>query len=581
MPVVPITQSRARIPEMQQQFRYEDVRQPANRLQGMEVRTNADMFGASAGRDLERAGHMMQRSVDQLSQLYDDYNNTEARDAARKMQEGFLSWQSEQEKKVGKDGMNAAADYDTWAQSQRQELTKGMNEVQRGRFAQMADMQDARYRNWAAGYGQQQFRAHEVGTQEAVLSNNADMLAKNIHDPELAQIAIDQTYAAAVRLAELKGAGEEEKAAMMRKAVSGALIPAIHAKIQAGDTGTADALMKQYSERIDGAGLTQLGAQLKVERENQRLQADAAEAESFRQQQEAAVTKGYHALYELDPEEAQTRALDPEWQQSMGLTAEMARASVGLLHTMRNWQAEAQKQQRQKYEADKYTSVVNMALGVNGVKQDPVAAVLSIQSDDNIDEKTKMELMHAVQNNRIDTADDPSFVGDLRQRILDHGSGIADNEVLFGVATGKMRQSTAQNIVELREMAQGAHGPMLKIAHATLNEMLRNSTMADGTPEQAKAQLAAQMQLQADMAAAVRSGNRRELEQVTSPEHILSVERRFSLSLADQCKAILRKFSPEADGDGDPSSGQPGISTPALRNPGESIGEYRKRIGME
>lgn len=82
--------------------------------------------------------------------------------------------------------------------------------------------------------------------------------------------------------------------------------------------------------------------------------------------------------------------MDPEWQKSMGLTAEMAKDSVGLLHTMRNWQLEAQKQTREKNESNLYSSSVNTALGV-GTQKDPVRAVQMIQNSLDIDGKTKME----------------------------------------------------------------------------------------------------------------------------------------------------------------------------------------------
>lgn len=281
MLTVPITRSNARMPEMQQQHRYEDVRQPANRLQGMQVQTNADMFGAAAGRDLEHAGYMTQRSANQFAHVVDDYNTTKARDAARQMQQGFLEWQSEAQKKQGEAGMNTAADYDAWAQSRRQELTKDMSDVQRGRFEAIAGTHMAAQKHWAVGYGEQQEQTYKKAAWQAEISAGGDMLVANIHNPGLAEQAIEQIKDAAFTMGQNGGIGEKATMELMRKSVAGALIPAIHARIQAGDTGTADALMKRYGGQIGGVGMAQLGAALEQKRKSQAAEAKEAAAESI------------------------------------------------------------------------------------------------------------------------------------------------------------------------------------------------------------------------------------------------------------------------------------------------------------
>lgn len=280
MLTVPITRSNARMPEMQQQHRYEDVRQPANRLQGMQVQTNADMFGAAAGRDLERAGYMTQRGAHQFAHVVDDYNTTKARDAARQMQQGFLEWQSEAQKKQGEAGMNTAADYDAWAQSRRQELTKDMSDVQRGRFEAIAGTHMAAQKHWAVGYGEQQEQTYNKAAWLAEISAGGDMLVANIHNPGLAEQAIEQIKDAAFTMGQNGGIGEKATMELMRKSVAGALIPAIHARIQAGDTGTADALMKRYGGQIGGVGMAQLGAALEQKRKSQAAEAKEAAAEA-------------------------------------------------------------------------------------------------------------------------------------------------------------------------------------------------------------------------------------------------------------------------------------------------------------
>lgn len=280
MLTVPITRSNARMPEMQQQHRYEDVRQPANRLQGMQVRTDADMFGAAAGRDLERAGYMMQRSANQFAHLIDDYNNTEARAAAIKMQEGFLSWQAEQGKKVGKDGMHSAADYDAWAKANRAEIEKGLsNDVQRGRFGHLADMQSARYRNWAVGYGEQQNVVYKTSLYTAAMSNAGNLIAANPNDPEMVAQAINQIDDASFSYAKLKGLDDKAGIAFMRENLDTHLGGAIHNLIQQGQTGTASNLMKQYGDQLGGMALGKLNAAMTRALEHQEAKARANEVE--------------------------------------------------------------------------------------------------------------------------------------------------------------------------------------------------------------------------------------------------------------------------------------------------------------
>lgn len=100
-------------------------------------------------------------------------------------------------------------------------------------------------------------------------------------------------------------------------------------------------------------------------------------------------------------------------------------------------------------------------------------------------------MLHAVQNNLIDTHDEPFFVNDLTARIVQTGGAVSDNEILQGLATGKIKRETVKGLVELRDIVQGGNGSMVKNAYAALNEMFRKSMMADGTPEQAAAHLAA------------------------------------------------------------------------------------------
>lgn len=269
-----------RVPEINEQFRYKSAQVPGARLQGMNVQTSADMFGAQSGRDMEKAGYMVQYGANKLSHLVDDYNTTKARDSARQMQQGFLEWQSEAQKKQGEAGMNTAADYDTWAKTKREELTKDLSDVQRGRFEALAGTQMAAQRHWASGYGTQQEQTYKKATWQAEISTAADTLATNIQNPELAQQAMEQIKDAAFTMGKHMGIGDQATQELMRTSVQKALAPAIHARIQSGELGLASALMKQYEGSLGGAAAAQLGAEWKRERKSQEAEARANAAEA-------------------------------------------------------------------------------------------------------------------------------------------------------------------------------------------------------------------------------------------------------------------------------------------------------------
>lgn len=211
MLTVPITRSNARMPEMQQQHRYEDVRQPANRLQGMQVQTNADMFGAAAGRDLERAGYMTQRGANQFSRLYVDYQHAKATEAYNKFQESLT------EDLYGENGIfnlkgEAAMDAPARAQSllearsrefaQQNGLAQGFFDDYVGRLRRHLMPQVGRFsteqrNNWM------------MQTQEGLAATSMDMALKNYTDPESYRRFMAQGLEAMNKAGELAGLSQE------------------------------------------------------------------------------------------------------------------------------------------------------------------------------------------------------------------------------------------------------------------------------------------------------------------------------------------------------------------------------------
>ena len=324
MPTVPITRSSARIPEMQQQFRYGEIKQPANRLQGMEVRTNADMFGAAGGRDLEKAGHVLQRSANQFAHLIDDYNNTAAREGASQFQQDFLAWQSEAQKKVGKDGASTGADYDTWAQQRLQELGKDMNTVQRGRFQSLIGERMGLQKRWAEGYGQEQNVVHKTSLYKAEMSNAGNLIATNPNDPEMVAQAIQQIDDASFSYAKLKGLDDKAGIAFMRENLDTHLGGTIHNLIQQGQTGAASRLMKQYGDQLGGMAMGKLNAAMTREREHQEAKARAAQTLRRMEARQLASLAPDQLSYAAQTNDFTAVEKTATQLQSMGATAEAA-----------------------------------------------------------------------------------------------------------------------------------------------------------------------------------------------------------------------------------------------------------------
>lgn len=269
-----------RVPELQQQFRYQDPRVPAARLQGMQVQTNAAMFGAESGRQLEKAGYLVQRAGDQVAHLVDDYNTTQAREGASQFQQDFLAWQTEAAKKVGKDGISTGQDYDQWAQQRMGELTKGMSEVQRGRFQSLVGERMALQKRWAEGYGQEQDGVYKMSTWKTEMSVAGNTIATNPNDPDMVRQALEQIKNSSFNIAKYKGLDDQAGAVLMQEHVAEYMGGTIHNLIQQGQTGAASALMKQHGEEIGGAAMGKLNVAMARELEHQEAKAKAAAAEA-------------------------------------------------------------------------------------------------------------------------------------------------------------------------------------------------------------------------------------------------------------------------------------------------------------
>lgn len=266
-----------RIPEYNEQYRYAGrAGNLGGRLNPGDYGGTAGTIGASgriAGQQWQQAGAALTKAADTAAVIYDDYNTTKAQQAVSGLQKNFLAWQSEMAKNKGEAGMDAGAQYEQWQKKQVAELTKGMNDIQRGRFNALAEVKAAGFRQWAADYGSEQGLVFRNAEDVAGIKASGEVLVANLTNPSIAEPAIDSIRKNAESIANRKGLGEAARARFIKDALSESITPAIAAQIDAGKLSTARTALLHYKDKIGAANALKL--QTAIQREGRRLEAEA------------------------------------------------------------------------------------------------------------------------------------------------------------------------------------------------------------------------------------------------------------------------------------------------------------------
>ena len=266
-----------RIPEYNEQYRYAGrAGNLGGRLNPSDYGGTAGAIGASsriAGQQWQQAGAALTKAADTAAAIYDDYNTTKAQQAVNGLQKNFLAWQSEMAKNKGEAGMDAGAQYEQWQKKQVAELTKGMNDFQRGRFNALAEVKAAGFRQWAADYGSEQGLVFRNAEDVAGIKASGEVLVANLTNPSIAEPAIDSICKNAESIANRKGLGEAARAQFIKDALSESITPAIAAQIDAGKLSTARTALLHYKDKIGAANALKL--QAAIQREGRRLEAEA------------------------------------------------------------------------------------------------------------------------------------------------------------------------------------------------------------------------------------------------------------------------------------------------------------------
>ena len=264
--------------------------------------------------------------------------------------------------------------------------------------------------------------------------------------------------------------------------------------------------------------------------------------EMFGRQQEDAAFK---FVADMPKAKALELLASPDGQNRLGIDAKQAVAVSNMLNTHWTHKNAAEKRAREDYDRDALTEAVNLAFGIGGSQADPDAAYRMIRDDPNIDGKTKLETLKALQNGTLDT-DDPSFVIDIKNRIA-REQPVTEADIARGVATGKLSFATKEKLIKLQETAQGPQGALIKYAFKALDSAFKKSMLADGTPEQALAHFAAQRELQDAIEQAQEDGNVLDILNPQSKNYILpGIMQRHQLTMSDQVNAIRNKMSAQS-----------------------------------
>lgn len=274
--------------------------------------------------------------------------------------------------------------------------------------------------------------------------------------------------------------------------------------------------------------------------------------EMFGRQQEDAAFK---FVADMPKAKALELLASPDGQNRLGIDAKQAVAVSNMLNTHWTHKNAAEKRAREDYDRDALTEAVNLAFGIGGGQADPDAAYRMIRDDPNIDGKTKLETLKALQNGTLDT-DDPSFVIDIKNRIASE-QPVTEADIARGVATGKLSFATKEKLIKLQETAQGPQGALIKYAFKALDGAFKKSMLADGTPEQALAYFAAQRELQDTIEQAQEDGNVLDILNPQSKNYILpGIMQRHQLTMSDQVNAIRNKMSAQSGSGGNQKNPQ-------------------------
>lgn len=546
-----------RIPEYNEQYRYAGrAGNLGGRLNPGDYGGTAGAIGASgriAGQQWQQAGAALTKAADTAAVIYDDYNTTKAQQAVSGLQKNFLAWQSEMAKNKGEAGMDAGAQYEQWQKKQVAELTKGMNDFQRGRFNALAEVKAAGFRQWAADYGSEQGLVFRNAEDVAGIKASGEVLVANLTNPSIAEPAIDSICKNAESIANRKGLGEAARAQFIKDALSESITPAIAAQIDAEKLSTARTALLYYKDKIGTANALKLQA---------RIQAKGRELEA---RNRAAQEMNFLNAFASDPLKGIAEISTPEGQAKYGMDAKTAMGLRGMLQTQWSFNKQVEKEQRDNYTTHAINGIYGVLTGdpQKNVAPDPAKAYQMLQ-DSSLDAVTKIEMGRKLEEGTFGKVRDPGAVNDMARRIV-AGEITSDAPIDTMLALGK---ASVGDVAALKAMRKDMEGPLKdygKRWDSLVNNAYARVQIAAGTPEAAIKEDRARSQGMKLIKEAYEKGGDEAVEKLFGGDMLMTVLNNNRTDLHDMVSHYVTVTK----------AGSPQDSK--LHRPGESGAEYLSR----
>lgn len=537
-----------RIPTREEQARYGALNAHDTTRFNVQERTpnaslqiNADMFGAGQAKALGEAS----RNLKQLGQVgahwYIKDQEVKGEDSYNKM------LQEANEGLYGKDGIlmqkgeagkDAAEKAKTFLTSISDKYSKNLSDAAHNSFMDRTQRFATHTMTRAHVHAAQEEKEWNINVHKATEVSSKDNALRNAANPEAFDYYTAEHLQAVTLEGQARGLPPEAIDVNRKAALSGLYMDKVQGLITGGDLKGAKAaassgrLMEQ--DRIRALGV--------IKQEEKRLQAEArldqAHARSARINASTSLYMNRIANDE-DLSAVQTDIMKNVDPQLRGDVLSQVNMQTNILNN-------GKRQQREDHANNLLTTSVNMALGTKGAPPDPVAALNMVRDDQILDGKTKVDFIKTLESGTLGKQDDPDFVNDMTMRIVNSQGNIADNEILTGFASGKMKSETKDRMLKLKEQAIGPQKEIIKFAHSAINEAFSKNMLADGTPEFANAKFSAQAELNRIIGEAEKRGDLDEILNPNSPKYILpAILSRHQLSMQDMQKAMMKKMSPD------------------------------------
>lgn len=309
-----------RVPEISQQFRYQDTDNGGARLRGMQVQTSQAMFGGSGAQALAEAGKNLRAFGARLADDVERWDRMVAEEAFVKRQKEETDFRLEQNKRQGRNALGArdgsslgVSDASRqWASQTRNRFTSDMSRNQARLFGLLSDRADAQLFAWAGVKEQREEQVWKTSELEGRIeeaSNRAAAMYK-LGDMDAFRSSQAEIQQAVREMGELQGWDEKATTQKSLNAMGEALMPIAQGLVADGNTGAATAFIKEHAPALGAKRVLSLQSAIKAEQRRQAAEARAAAERGRTQQILGAVQQMFQDTQGLSPEERSARVYE-------------------------------------------------------------------------------------------------------------------------------------------------------------------------------------------------------------------------------------------------------------------------------